>query len=66
MMILVIYDSIVIDWLVIVLWRPAFLKLPDAMNAESMKKHILITIPVAPVICLVIAGISAGLTIFIW
>jgi len=66
MMILVVYDSIVIDWLVIAKWRPAFLKIPDEMNAESMKKHILFTIPVAPVICAVIAAISAGASLLLW
>jgi hypothetical protein len=56
--ILVIYDSLVIDYLVIVKWRPDFLMIPEAMNAQSMRKHIIMTIPVAPVIGLVLTALS--------
>ena len=66
MIILTLYDSLVIDWLVIAIWRPAFLRLPDDMNRESMKKHLLITIPVAPVICLAISAMSTGASWLLW
>jgi hypothetical protein len=57
-MILLIYDTLVIDYLVIVKWRPKFLLIPEAMNAQSMRQHILATIPVGPVIGLVLTALS--------
>lgn len=45
-LILFMFDTIVIDGLVLAVWRPGFLHLPDALGGESMKKHILISIPV--------------------
>jgi hypothetical protein len=64
--ILILYDSLVIDWWVIGFWRPAFLKLPDAMDKEQMKVHLKRTIFVAPPIALVIAILSAGVTSLLW
>jgi hypothetical protein len=55
-LILFVFDTIVIDGLVLSVWRPGFLRLPDAIGAESMKKHILLSIPIGTV-----AGI--GLTV---
>ena len=55
-LILFIFDTVVIDGLVLSVWRPGFLQLSDAIGAESMKKHILLSIPVGTV-----AGI--GLTV---
>ena len=56
--VLVIYDTLVIDYLVIVKWRPQFLMIPDAMNAQSMRKHIIASIPIAPAIGLVLTALS--------
>jgi hypothetical protein len=64
--ILVIFDSLVIDWWVIGFWRPSFLQLPDAMEKEQMKVHLKRTLIVAPVISIAIALLSAGITILIW
>jgi hypothetical protein len=64
--ILVIFDSLVIDWWVIGFWRPAFLNLPNAMDKEQMKVHLKRTMLVAPIISLIIAFFSAGVTILIW
>jgi len=44
--ILFILDTLIIDGLVLSCWRPGFLKLPDAMGCESMKKHMLVSLPV--------------------
>jgi len=44
--ILFLFDTLVIDGFVISIWRPAFFNIPDAMGRESMKNHILISIPV--------------------
>ena len=53
--VLFLFDTVVVDGLVLSLWRPAFLRLPATMNRESMKRHVLLSIPVG-----LIAGI--GLT----
>lgn len=37
---LVLYDSLIIDLLVIGVWRPPFLHLPDHYNMESMIRHV--------------------------
>jgi hypothetical protein len=65
-LILVVYDTLVIDWWVIGFWRPRFLNLPETMNKEQMKVHIKRTFVVAPIISLVIALLSAGVTVLIW
>ena len=44
-LILFLFDSVFIDGFVLAIWRPAFLLLPEEMGKESMKKHILISIP---------------------
>jgi hypothetical protein len=45
-LILFLYDTLVIDGLVLGYWRPSFLQLPEAMGAESMREHIKKSIPV--------------------
>ena len=64
--ILVIYDTLVIDWWVIGIWRPSFLQLPNAMDKAQMKVHIKRTFFVAPVIALLIAVLSAVVMVLIW
>ena len=58
--VLVIYDTLVIDYLVIVKWRPRFLMVPETMNAQSMRKHIIASIPVAPAIGLLLTALSTS------
>jgi hypothetical protein len=43
-LILFMFDAVVIDDLVLSVRRPGFLQLPEAIGAESMKKHILLYI----------------------
>jgi len=64
--ILIIYDSLVIDWLVIGHWRPAFLQLPEAMDKDQMVEHIRRTLYVAPFFALLLAALSAGTTVLFW
>jgi hypothetical protein len=64
-LILFLFDSLVIDGLVLSVWRPGFLHLPNAMNSESMKKHILISIPVGLVSGIVLAGLSTLASYFL-
>ena len=63
-LILFLYDTIVIDGLVIGYWRPGFLKLPDSMGWESMRTHMLKSIPAGIVFGLVISGISSVISFF--
>ena len=59
---LVIYDTLVIDWWVIALWRPSWLKIPPLMDKEQMRIHVKRSLWVAPIISLLIAFASAGIT----
>jgi hypothetical protein len=52
------YDTVFIDGFVLAKWRPAFLNLPDAIGAESMRTHILISIPIGLVIGAVLTAIN--------
>ena len=64
--ILFIFDTVVIDGLVLAVWRPGFLRLPDDMGRESMKKHILISLPVGLVAGLGLAALSTAVSCFIF
>jgi hypothetical protein len=64
--VLVVYDSLVIDWWVIAFWRPTILKLPDEMDRTQMAVHLRRTLVVAPPISLAIALLSAAGTVLIW
>ena len=63
-LILFIFDTAVIDGLVLSVWRPGFLQLPDAMGAESMKKHILLSIPVGTVFGIGLTAVSTVVSYF--
>jgi hypothetical protein len=65
-LIMIAYDSFVIDWWVIGRWRPAFLQLPDAMDKDQMAEHIRRTFIAGPVFALVLAALSSGVTVLIW
>jgi len=56
--ILFIYDTFIIDYIILSLWRPKFLKIPKNLNSKSMNEHILISIPIGAIIGLVITFIS--------
>ena len=53
-LVLFLFDTVVIDGLVLAVWRPQFLHLPDAMDGASLKEHILKSLPV---------GIAAGIVL---
>jgi hypothetical protein len=65
-LILFLFDTLVIDGYVISIWRPGFLQLPDAMGKESMKKHILASIPVGLFIGAILTFISTTTSYFWW
>lgn len=63
-MILFLFDTFVIDGLVLGYWRPGFLKLPEAMGWESMKQHMLKSIPAGTFFGLIITLVSTVLTYY--
>jgi hypothetical protein len=65
-LILFLFDTFFIDGFVITIWRPAFLHLPDEMGKESMKKHILISIPVGLAIGAILTIISTSTSYRLW
>ena len=52
------FDTIVIDILVIGVWRPSFLRIPAAMNRESMKRHVVRSIPVGLIVGIMLVALS--------
>lgn len=65
-LILFLFDTFVIDGYVISIWRPAFLKIPDAMGKESMKKHMLISLPVGLLIGAILTLLSSTISTVLW
>lgn len=65
-LILFLFDALVIDGFVISVWRPAFLQIPDGMGKESMKKHILISIPIGLVIGAILTLLSTTISSILW
>jgi hypothetical protein len=65
-LILFLFDTFFIDGYVLAIWRPGFLHLPDEMGKESMKKHILISIPVGLGIGVLLTTISTATSYILW
>ena len=65
-LILFLFDTFFIDGFVLTIWRPAFLQLPDEMGKESMKKHILVSIPIGLAIGAILTIISTTTSYFLW
>jgi hypothetical protein len=63
---LFLFDTFFIDGFVLSVWRPTFLQLPDEMGAESMRKHILASIPIGLVIGAALTIISTTVSYFLW
>jgi hypothetical protein len=63
-LILFLFDTIVIDGLVLGYWRPEFLRLPNAMGWDSMKVHIIKSIPVGAFFGLMIALLSTTISFY--
>jgi hypothetical protein len=63
-LILFFYDTLVIDGLVLGYWRPSFLRLPEAMGKDSMKVHILKSLPVGFIFGLIISLVSTAISFF--
>jgi len=65
-LILFLFDSLVIDGFVIGRWRPAFLQLPDAMGAESMREHIQKSIPVGTLFGFIISLVCTAMSYYLF
>jgi hypothetical protein len=60
MLSLVVFDSVVVDLLVIGWWRPSFLRIPAATTFGTMKIHVARTLTVGWLFILPIAGSSSA------
>ena len=65
-LLLFLYDTFVIDYIVIGKWRPGFLLLPEEMNAESMAVHIRISLVVGPILGLGIILIGVLISYYLF
>lgn len=65
-LILFLFDTLVIDGFVLGYWRPDFLHLPDAMGWESMKEHMLKSIPAGIAFGLVLSLLSSVITFYVF
>jgi hypothetical protein len=61
-LILFVFDTLVIDGLVLAYWRPGFLRLSNELNKESMKEHITKSVPVGTGLGLVFAGLTTTIS----
>lgn len=61
-LLLFLFDTLIIDALVLGRWRPTFLDLPDAMGGESMKEHIRRSIPVGVASGVIISLVSTAIS----
>jgi hypothetical protein len=64
--ILFVFDTLIIDGFVITIWRPTFLRIPDVMERESMKKHILVSLPAGLFIGAFLTIINTSLAYLLW
>ncbi len=63
-LILFTFDTLVIDGLVLSLWRPGFLQLPDSIGWQSMKRHILMSVPIGTLLGTGLVAISSLISYF--
>lgn len=66
MLILIAFDSLVIDWWVIGIWRPEFLNLPAEMDKSQMKEHLRRTLLAGPVFALLLALFASLVGYYGW
>jgi hypothetical protein len=60
------FDTFIFDALLIGVWRPAFLKIPDEMDSSSMDFHVRRSLPVGRISGAFIAMIAAAFSTLIW
>lgn len=64
-LVLFLFDTLFIDAFVLGYWQPGFLKLSDQLEPESMRKHILISLPAGAVFGVLLAGLSSAISYFL-
>ena len=65
-LILFAFDTLLIDGFVLARWRPRFLHLPEQMGRASMREHVRRSIPIGLVAGLLLVGLSATLSFFLF
>ena len=65
-LVLFLYDTVVIDGLVLSVWRPYFLRIPEAMSGKSMLLHILRSIPVGLIAGVALSAFSTAISYSLW
>ena len=57
------YDAFIIDLIVLGVWKPSFLQIPEEVTIQSMKKHVIIQLTIGWIIKIPIAAFS---TLIFW
>jgi hypothetical protein len=65
-MILFAFDTLIIDAVVLGVWRPPFLRLPHEMGSSSMAMHIRSSLPIGLISGVLLALITATISYFVW
>jgi hypothetical protein len=65
-LVLFVFDTLIIDTLVLGVWRPAFLRVPNEMGASSMSEHARRSLPVSLAAGIILALVSAAVSYLVW
>jgi hypothetical protein len=58
------FDTLIIDGFLLSYWRPDFLRLSNELNKESMKEHIIKSLPIGTGLGLVFAGLTTTIAYY--
>ena len=65
-LILFVYDTVVIDGLVLGVWQPDFLRIPEAMDGQSMMRHMVKSLPIGLVAGVALSAFSTAISYSLW
>jgi hypothetical protein len=65
-LILFFFDTFFIDYFTLAIWRPGFIKIPDEMGRESMRKHILVSLPIGLLLGAFLTMIPSTVSYLFW
>ena len=65
-LVLFVFDTVFIDGVVLALWRPAFLQLPEAMGRESMTRHMVKSLLIGLVAGIALSAFSTAISSSLW
>ena len=65
-LVLFLYDTVVIDGFVLSVWRPDFLRIPEAMSGKSKVLHILQSIPMGLIAGVALSAFSTAISHSLW